>query len=936
MADKNLDIRISANPTQAVGALGAVEKGLDATSQQAKDAGKSLGQVGQGGEQAGAGLGKTRQGIHSVSEALQTAKTQLASFLAAQLSLGAAKEVLQTADSYSNLQAKIKLATGEGAAFKGAFEEVVAISRRTNSNLEETGQLFAKLTESGKSAGLQSQQAIQQALGLTETINQAIQLSGGSASSAAAAITQLVQGLQGGALRGDEFNSVMEQSPRLAKALADGLGVTTGELRKMAEAGALTSSTVITALRGQASVLQAEFASLPPTVGRAIENLSTSWTVFVGETDKATGVSKLAAEAIDGLARNLGTLAGYLVDAGQVAAGLMALKLAQHFTAVAAAATASTAAVTANTAAVAANATASNVAATGAGRFASVLAGLKTLSLVGLVTNFHDIGTAIGEGIAKLGGWKDKTDEIARAEKTAAEVAKQAAMDRQRLADLTQIAVDKQFELGKSAKAAAAEFDQLREKGEKASEALINVTKDFDVLSVEGVKNFGAVLDKLTHDGKVGATQIRAAFAEALEGKDLAVFETNARAAFAGSAREAEKMGMVLDAVGREAVRRTGVEFDVLQGRIGAASRSAINDVEAIVNSMDRLQAEGVDVGRALALRLSQAIDSADSQRALDLVKDRVESLRSKLGETVTNGLLEQAAQKAQELVETIQASIPGIQGMAEAMKQLGVTSDEHLRRTAKTAQDAYEVVRNSGTASTRELSESFRRAAEAAIAASKDGIVPSWVLAEAAARGYTIQVDETGRKTLQATSAASKGATELGRAWRGAAEDAASAAAAAERLREINERHSAPKGTSIVGSTREERLAGQGSLDLSNQFTIRDKLSRGALTAADLPEAMAVLRQLDANEAVNRTLNPGAFSADGLRDRQEWNAVRAQLSEAISRLSSAGGGALQGAGGPAKTVNVRINGGGPVPTTEEGSQNLIRALQAAKLGAGG
>ncbi|MVT28788.1 tape measure protein [Acidovorax citrulli] len=65
----------------------------------------------------------------------------------------------------------------------------------------------------------------------------------------------------------------MEQSPRLARALADGLGVTTGELRKMAEAGLLTSDTVIKALQGQSQTVATEFSKLPPTVGRALQDL---------------------------------------------------------------------------------------------------------------------------------------------------------------------------------------------------------------------------------------------------------------------------------------------------------------------------------------------------------------------------------------------------------------------------------------------------------------------------------------------------------------------------------------------------------------------------------------------------------------------------------------------------------------------------------------
>ena len=97
-----------------------------------------------------------------------------------------------------------------------------------------------------------------EALRLTETVNQAVRLSGASAQASEAALTQLIQGLQGGVLRGDEFNSVMEQAPRLAKALADGLGVTTGALRTMAEAGQLSSETVIRALQGQARAVGPE------------------------------------------------------------------------------------------------------------------------------------------------------------------------------------------------------------------------------------------------------------------------------------------------------------------------------------------------------------------------------------------------------------------------------------------------------------------------------------------------------------------------------------------------------------------------------------------------------------------------------------------------------------------------------------------------------
>lgn len=274
---------------------------------------------------------------------------------------GIPAEVLKTADSYNNLAARIKLVTGEGAAFESAFAGIKAVAAATSTSLEATGTLFTKLAQAGKEMGIGQAQA----LALTQTVNQAIQLSGSSAQASDAAVTQLIQGLQGGALRGDEFNSVMEQSPRLAQALADGLGTTTAALRKLAEEGALSSDVVIKALQNQADTVSGEFNKLPPTVGRALTQLSNSWTIYVGETDKASGASTAAAAAITALAENLKTISGYLIDAGQAALAYTAYKLADNFLNSAraakitadAVATSTTAAI-ANTAATASNTTA--------------------------------------------------------------------------------------------------------------------------------------------------------------------------------------------------------------------------------------------------------------------------------------------------------------------------------------------------------------------------------------------------------------------------------------------------------------------------------------------------------------------------------------------------------------------------------------------------
>lgn len=229
---------------------------------------------------------------------------------AAGLGIGVA-EIIETADAFKTLEARIKLATGEGAAFIAGFEGVKQIANDTFSSVESTGELFARISASAESLGL----AQSEILSVTETINEAIKLSGGSAASADAAITQLIQGLQSGVVRGEEFNSIMEQAPRLAKAMADGLGVTRGELRAMAADGKLTSEVVINAVRDQGAAIAGEFATLPTTVGDSLQVLKNQLFNFVGEIDGSLNQTSKLAEAISYIGDSLEDLDPSLVSA---------------------------------------------------------------------------------------------------------------------------------------------------------------------------------------------------------------------------------------------------------------------------------------------------------------------------------------------------------------------------------------------------------------------------------------------------------------------------------------------------------------------------------------------------------------------------------------------------------------------------------------------
>ncbi len=641
-----------------------------------------------------------RGSLEGIAGQLRSIQALAGAVLGGQILSGQIGDLARTADAYANLEARIKLVTGEGAALQQAFSGVFDVALRTNSAVESTGTLFARIAQAQRDIGASTSEATATALALTETINQAIQVSGGSAQAADAAITQLIQGLQSGVLRGEEFNSVMEQAPRLARALADGLGVTTGELRKLAEAGTFTSQTVISALRGQSAALQQEFEQLPPTVGRALTTLLTEWTRYVGEVDRANGISRTAAEGITALAQNLDTVGAALLAAGKAGAAYVAIDLAKSLYARAAAAAAASAAqakeatttaaatvtLAANTAALAENTTAkaANAAASGAsalawgtleknlrlggtaaveatkgvgalgaafglargagGAFLSAIGGLPTV-LLAVILNAKELGTWLGESAAKMLGAKDRSEELAAAELQLAEETRRVAAEKAAQAQRMQQAAAAALGLTDASKRLVAEFDGLIKKGESVSDALGKISKDLELGNLTGIRDAITALDALAQQGKITGDQVRESLAAALKGEDLSNFKIAARAAFDESEQGARRFAQALAAIDTEALRRAGTSAEELRTGFSRAATSAVNDIDAIVAAVGRLGVAGDDAQRAIAKALDAGTDAAGTRRAIDDMIARITAL----GEagTLTGKALEDSFLKA-------------------------------------------------------------------------------------------------------------------------------------------------------------------------------------------------------------------------------------------------------------------------------------------------
>ncbi|WP_223618890.1 tape measure protein [Lysobacter sp. ESA13C] len=258
------------------------------------------------GRRAGQGFDHTRNSVKAIGEQLALAKTQLLAFVGLQSVGDAMGGLVRAADGYANLSAKIKLATTSQAAFNLAEDAVFAISQRTSTALDSTATLFGRLTSALKDQGGTQREV----LGLTETINKALAVSGATAAETSSVIVQLSQAFAAGRLSGDEFNSINDAGPRLMQALAKSMGVTVGELKALAEAGKLTSEQLRIAFSGeQAKKIAAEFSQLPLTIERSLVQLDNAFTRFVGQQDRTMGVSTAVAGAIQGLSQNFDGLA---------------------------------------------------------------------------------------------------------------------------------------------------------------------------------------------------------------------------------------------------------------------------------------------------------------------------------------------------------------------------------------------------------------------------------------------------------------------------------------------------------------------------------------------------------------------------------------------------------------------------------------------------
>lgn len=221
--------------------------------------------------------------------------------IAAAFTIDAAKKLIAIGDEMATLQARITRLSPSIDAAKETMSALSAIASQTGNSLSETERLWESLTTALKSAGATNSQI----LALTSTLQKIGTIGGSSSEEMANALRQFGQSIAGGIVRAEEFNSILEQMPELARQIASGLGISIGDLRKRMLEGKLTAEDALNAIQKQSQSVNEEFDKMPVNIDRAKNSLDVAFKNAINDINQAIGLTSTLAGLMQSVADNL-------------------------------------------------------------------------------------------------------------------------------------------------------------------------------------------------------------------------------------------------------------------------------------------------------------------------------------------------------------------------------------------------------------------------------------------------------------------------------------------------------------------------------------------------------------------------------------------------------------------------------------------------------
>ncbi|HBS7140495.1 TPA: tape measure protein [Klebsiella pneumoniae] len=227
------------------------------------------------------------------------------------ISIQALIKLQQISEEFTLLQARVTRLSSSSEEGARSFQQLVSIASTTGASLGDAVNLWQQLTATLKTVGATNSDVNR----LVMTLQKIGTIGGSSAQEMANALRQFMQSVASGRIQAEEFNSVLEQMPELARQIADGMGIPFNELRQLMLAGKLDIGEVLAAIERRSDEINQQFEKMPRTVTQATNALVTQFGVAVSKIDDAIGASRYLAKLLDGAALSISVATGNAPDA---------------------------------------------------------------------------------------------------------------------------------------------------------------------------------------------------------------------------------------------------------------------------------------------------------------------------------------------------------------------------------------------------------------------------------------------------------------------------------------------------------------------------------------------------------------------------------------------------------------------------------------------
>ncbi len=211
--------------------------------------------------------------------------------------VGMARQVIRASDEMTNLGNKSRVFARDQNQAANRMATVVSVARTMNMEMSGVADVMQRVSMSADQVGLSNEQVTV----MVSNLAKATKLSGATAQEATGALRQFGQALAANRLSGQELNSILEQTPMIARILADSMGVAVGELRALGKEGKITATVMKDALGNSIEDLDAKFAKFKFPIADQFISLKREGTILIDTLSKLSGAGETLGDAVKGV-----------------------------------------------------------------------------------------------------------------------------------------------------------------------------------------------------------------------------------------------------------------------------------------------------------------------------------------------------------------------------------------------------------------------------------------------------------------------------------------------------------------------------------------------------------------------------------------------------------------------------------------------------------